>query len=194
MKHKKILFIDACPRKESRTRELARFLLEKLEGEVEVLPLYEETFPDLDDAAVCKRGLDCAAGDYSAPVYDYAKQFAAADCIVIAAPFWDLSFPACLKKYIETITVTGLTFRYSDEGFPIGLCKAEDLYYVSTAGGPVFNDAYGYGYVEMMAKGMYGIQCCHKYFAENLDIVGNDAEAILEEAKKKIQEELSSES
>lgn len=110
--------------------------------------------------------------------------------IIIAAPFWDSSFPACLKKYIETITVTGLTFRYSKEGFPIGLCKAEDLYYVSTAGGPIFHDAFGYGYIEMMAKGMYGIKNCYKFFVENLDIVGNDAEEILRQAKERIRREL----
>lgn len=186
MDNKNVLFIDACPRKESRTRKLAAALLEKLGGQQEILPLADECLPDLDDAAVIKRGQDCACGDFSAPSYRYAKQFAAADVIVIAAPFWDLSFPACLKKYIETITVTGLTFRYSEEGFPIGLCEAQDLYYVSTSGGPIFNDAFGYGYIEMMAKGMYGIKNCHKYFAENLDIIGNDADAILKEAMENI--------
>ena len=39
-----------------------------------------------------------------------------ADTVVIAAPFWDLSFPAILKKYIEAVTVAGITFRYSDQG------------------------------------------------------------------------------
>ena len=43
----------------------------------------------------------------------YAKQFAGADTIVIAAPFWDLSFPAILKTYIENIYVTGIVSRYS---------------------------------------------------------------------------------
>ena len=36
--------------------------------------------------------------------------------IVIAAPYWDLSFPAVLKTYLEQINVLGVTFDYSDDG------------------------------------------------------------------------------
>ena len=53
------------------------------------------------------------------------KQFAAADVIVIAAPYWDLMFPAVLKTYLENITVTGITFCYSDQGRPQSMCKAK---------------------------------------------------------------------
>ena len=34
-------------------------------------------------------------------MFDLAGQFAGADTIVIAAPFWDLSFPAALKQYMQ---------------------------------------------------------------------------------------------
>lgn len=34
-------------------------------------------------------------------MFRFSHQFAAADKIVIAAPYWDLSFPAILKTYIE---------------------------------------------------------------------------------------------
>lgn len=184
----KILFIDACPRKESRTRRLAEVLLEKLNGDLETVCLTEEKFPDLQGAWLEKRMQDCRDLNFDDPSYRFAKQFAGADIIVIAAPFWDLSFPACLKKYIETITVTGITFRYSEEGVPVGLCRAKKLYYVTTAGGPVFCEEFGYGYIRTMAEGMYGVGECQKFIAENLDIIGNDPEQILQTSAQAIRE------
>ena len=39
-------------------------------------------------------------GELDGEIFRYSHQFAAADRIVIAAPYWDLSFPAQLKIYI----------------------------------------------------------------------------------------------
>ena len=61
-------------------------------------------------------------------MFELARQFAAADQIVIAAPYWDLSFPAALKQYFEQINVLGITFAYTPEGVPKGLCRARKLY------------------------------------------------------------------
>ena len=41
------------------------------------------------------------AGALDDPLLDYARQFARADQILIAAPCWDLSFPAVLRAYLE---------------------------------------------------------------------------------------------
>ena len=46
-------------------------------------------------------------GELTHPRFRYAHQFKNADRIVIAAPFWDLSFPALLKVYIENVSVQG---------------------------------------------------------------------------------------
>ena len=178
----KILFIDACPRKESRTRRLAEALAASLEGEVEKLVLTGEELPELTDAVVERRNEDCRLGNFDAPMYRYARQFAEADEVIIAAPFWDLSFPAILKKYIEAVTVNGITFRYSEEGVPIGLCRAKKLHYVATAGGPTFGSVYGFGYIKAMAQMMYGIPEVDDLTVENLDIAGNDPEKMVKEA------------
>ena len=68
-------------------------------------------------------------------MFEPARQFAAADKLVIAAPFWDMSFPAILKIYLERISVTDLTFGYSEEGAMVGLCRASKLLYITTRGG-----------------------------------------------------------
>ena len=102
--------------------------------------------------------------------------------IVIAAPYWDLSFPAVLKAYFEQINVLGLTFEYTADGRPRGLCKARKLIYVTTAGGPILSDEYGFGYVKALAQNFYGIPDVRQIRAEGLDIIGADAERILREA------------
>ena len=123
-----------------------------------------------------------------------AKQFAEADTIVIAAPYWDLSFPAMVKNYLESVTVQGVTFYYNEEGIPQGLCKAQKVYYVMTAGGPTsmpeqsFN--FGFDYVKGLCQMLYGIKDVKCFKAEMLDVIGMDVEAILDKAKETIDDEL----
>ena len=61
-----------------------------------LLPLSEETLE--------RRTTWADKNDFNHPVFALAKEFATADTIVSAAPFWDLSFPALLKIYLETST------------------------------------------------------------------------------------------
>ena len=172
------LYINCCVREESRTERLAKAVLRKLAGEFTELNLYEENLKPLDRDTLNKRTALIEQGDYSDPMFDYAKQFADADTIVIAAPYWDLSFPALLKTYIENIYITGIVSAYDESGMPVGLCKAKELYYVTTAGGP-YDPTYSYGYIESLAKSFFGIPTTHLVKAEMLDIVGNKAEEIL---------------
>ena len=185
-----ILFIDAAVRESSRTRALAAYLAERLNGAVTRLALADTALPALDAARLDWRTDCCARGDFSGAYFDFAKQFAAADAIVIAAPYWDGSFPALLKQYLETICVTDLTFRYTQSGAPQGLCRAKALWYVTTAGGTIFDDSFGYGYVRALAQGMFGIPETHLIKAEGLDIVGADEGAILAAARAEIDRAL----
>lgn len=181
-----ILFINACVRKQSRTLRLARRLLSGLDGEVVELRLHEIAFPVADEAFLDKRDRLIAASDYADPLFDLARQFAAADEIVIAAPYWDLSFPAALKQYFEQVNALGVTFVYTPEGFPKGLCRARKLYYVTTAGGEYVPEEFGFGYVKALAQGYYGIPEVERIQAVGLDIAGANAEAILREAMDRI--------
>lgn len=119
-----ILFINACPRKDSRTKIPADYLLAKLNGDVQernlppLLPLSEETLE--------RRTTWAGKKDFNHPVFALAKEFAAADSIVMAAPFWDLSFPALLKIYIENINVVGITFAYNQDGTPTVFAKPKN--------------------------------------------------------------------
>ena len=182
----KILFINACVRPCSRTLELAETLLQKLKGDVEEVRLYEMSLPVLDLNVMTQRDLAAQKNDFSDPVFDAAKQFAAADIIVIAAPYWDLMFPAVLKTYLENITVSGITFRYSSQGRPESLCKAKYLHYVTTAGGFIGQNDFGFSYVKALAQNFFEIPEVNRYAAEGLDIFGADVTMIMEKAKMQI--------
>lgn len=177
-----ILFINACVRKESRTKRLADALLVKLDGEVTELKLEDIDFQVTDENFLKRRDALIADGKFDDESFSLARQFANADTIVIAAPYWDLSFPAALKQYVEHINVMGITFEYTPEGFPKPLCKAEKLYYVATAGGSFVPEEFGFGYIKTLAQSFYGIEDVELIQATGFDVYGADTEAILAKA------------
>ena len=97
---KTLLFINACIRgRQSRTWRIAAPLIEKLRTRYHV-----ETID------VCALGWtavgpdefrDRGEGIFRHDVLNFAQMTAAADRIVIAAPFWDMSFPAALKVFLS---------------------------------------------------------------------------------------------
>ena len=180
-----ILYINACVRSESRTNRIAKALLGTLGSTYEEVKLAEAMPKPLSEARLQKRAELVEQGDFSDPMFDLARQFQAADMIVIAAPYWDFGFPAVLKAYLENIYVTGLVSAYNSDGTPHGLCRAKKLYYVATAGGHYVPD-YSYDYIRTLAVTCFGIPETELIKAEMLDVEGFDAEKIVDEAIKKL--------
>lgn len=175
-----ILFINACVRENSRTLALARHVMRDTVEETVELNLGKERIEPLDAELLQKRERLLREGKWEDPMLRYAGQFAQAEEIVIAAPFWDLAFPAKLKIYLEQITVAGITFQYVD-GRPRGLCRAKKLTYITTSGGPIFDD-FGYAYVKTLAQKFYGIPQTKAIRAMNLDVEMICAQELLEKA------------
>ncbi len=182
-----ILYINACVRKESRTAILAKKLLKKLDQPYDEVGLEGLTFPTVNEDYINKRDKLISEGNFNNSMFDLARRFAEAECIVIAAPYWDLSFPAMLKQYLELVNVIGITFRYSEEGIPIGLCKASRIFYVTTAGGNFVPEAYGFEYVKALAQSYYGIEDVRLIKAVGLDIYGTDVDAIMRSAEDAVE-------
>ena len=178
-----ILFLNACVREGSRTLTLARHLLSHLPGEVTEIDLEALALRPLTRETLARREALLAAGDLDDPIFAPAKAFAAADEIVLAAPYWDLSFPASVKTWIEHVNCIGLTFAYGPDDRPFGLCRAKRLYYVMTAGGPIFPANSGYAQVKELCEAFYGIPETILFSAEGLDLRGADPAALLREAK-----------
>ena len=175
-----ILFINVCVRKNSRTLVLAKNVMKNMAGDIVELNLNLENIEPLNTELLEKRDSLLKEGKLDDTMFRYARQFADADEIVVAAPFWDLAFPAKLKIYLEQITVSGITFKYID-GRPSGLCKAKKLTYITTSGGPIFDD-FGYAYVKTLAQKFYGIEKTEAVRAMNLDVDMISTEELLEKA------------
>lgn len=182
----KLLFVNGCVRENSRTLELARHLLTLLTADlanvndvaessqlmVEELELAQLPLCGHSRKSLEERDKLLQSRDFHHEMFDYAHQFASADLIVVAAPYWDLSFPAMVKTYIENICVSGITFDY-EGAVPVGMCRAKKFYYVTTAGGPIFCD-YGYSYWESLCKNFFGIKETYCIKAEGLDMIAPD--------------------
>ena len=181
-----LLFINACVRKESRTKRLADFFLAKLNKPFQEIRLQEVELPFVNEEFIKRRDCLIMEQDFGNPMFNLARQFAEADDVVIAAPFWDLSFPAVLKQYFEQINVPGVTFLYTPEGIPKGLCRAKSLTYITTAGGNSVPEEFGFGYVSALAQNFYGIPDVRLIKAEGLDIIGADTEVILQAVENTI--------
>lgn len=181
-----LLFVNSCVRENSRTLDLAKAVLEKEEKDIHEVDLYECEIKALDKESLNLREELTTRKEFDHSIFRWANQFAQADTIVIAAPYWDLMFPAVLRTYLEAITVNGITFCYNEYGIPQGLCKAKKLIYVTTAGGPIIQN-FGFEYIEGLAKTFYGIQDIRFVHAEGLDIWGADVEGIIEKAKRELE-------
>lgn len=57
------------------------------------------------------------------------------DILVVGAPMYNFGIPASLKAYFDLISRAGKTFRYSEQGFPIGLLENKKAIVVITTGG-----------------------------------------------------------
>ena len=129
----KLVFIDACIRQgESRTRKIASPILSALSQRYEIVrydltekdgivPLNPKLFEERGESYIPEWALQAA------------KDIAEADRILIAAPFWDMSFPAVLKCFFEQTSLFDITF--TDNGKTcVGLCKAPKVLYITTRG------------------------------------------------------------
>lgn len=180
---KTALFVDCCIRGEaSRSRKLAEAFFANL-GEdytVKHLDLMKEGLAPLTAESLAERDALLSAGKADHPRFRYAREIAAADLVVIAAPFWDLSFPALLKIYIENVSVEGITFRSTEQGLQ-GLCRGTDLVLLTTRGG-IYEDGsdweQGVPYLHAIQR-FLGFDRFSFVAADGLDIQGFDGEGAL---------------
>ena len=185
----KLLFVDCCISQrgpDSRTRALADAFLKAFqaahpEAEIETVPpetlLALKPFdPDMLDDRDALAGVEA----WDAPVFELARQFRGADRIVVAAPFWDLSFPAALRTYIEYISANGLTYHYEADGCH-GDCQAERLAYLTSGGDFEREDSVGVLHWRQLAA-MFGVRRFDYVFAGGLDVDPAKTPELLEAA------------
>lgn len=177
----KVLFIDSAFRDGSRSRYLAEYYIEKFHSAdcVERVDLGDHCPAPLDRESLRVYNQAVASADYQEKLFDCAKQFAAADVILIAAPFWNYSIPAALHAYLELVCSQGVSFAIDEKGNYFSLCRAKKLVFFTTAGGYIPEINCAFGYIQALCKAFWHIDDVKCYQAEALDIIGTDVEAAL---------------
>ena len=189
---RKILYVNACVKHDiaSRTDRLAQAYLNKcLESRncsLSVVNLEDTIMYPLTGKSLAERENAIENNDFSGSQFELAHSFAGADEVVIAAPYWDMSFPALLKLYIEQLCVNKLTFCYDENGRPRGLTNIKKAVYLTTSGGYIGSCNFGFDYIKGVFSTLFSIPELSFYSAEGLDIFGNDPEQILAEAIEKM--------
>lgn len=188
----KVLYIKANIKGEgeSRTFKVSDSFVEEYkknnpEDEIITLDLYKENIDFLraDDLGKLFGPKDEESKNNS--ILKYAYQFADADKYIIAAPMWNLSFPAILKAYIDYVSVSGITFKYTAEG-PVGLLNNKKAVHIVSRGGGYDNSPYEMGdrYLRTIL-GFFGIHDIETIAIENLDVAGVDVQGKIEEGIEK---------
>ena len=188
----KVLYIKANIKNEgeSRTFKVSDSFVEEYkknnpEDEIITLDLYKENIDFLraDDLGKLFGPKDEESKNNS--ILKYAYEFADADKYIIAAPMWNLSFPAILKAYIDYVSVSGITFKYTAEG-PVGLLNNKKAVHIVSRGGAYDNSPYEMGdrYLRTIL-GFFGIKDIETIAIDNLDVMGVNVEEKVEEGIEK---------
>ena len=194
----KVLYIKANikPEGQSRTFKISDKFVEEYkkqnpEDEIITLDLYKENINFLNG-----EDLEAIYGpknddSKNHPILKYAYEFAQADKYIIAAPMWNLSTPSILNAYMDYVSVTGITFKYTERG-PVGLCSGKKAIHIVSRGGK-----YSEGPAAMLEMGdrylksifaFFGITDFTSIVVEGLDIIGQDVESIIEDKIKEAKE------
>ena len=194
----KVLYIKANPKpdEQSRTFRLSGSFITAYRqnnpgDEIITHDLYQEGVKPLSAEDLQSVFGPKDADSVNHPVLKYAYEFKASDKIIIAAPMWNLSFPSILKCYLDNITVTGITFHYTEQG-PVGLCQGKKAVHIVTRGG-AYSEGAGGAY-EMGDRylrtifGFLGINGFTTIAAEQLDVIGFDAQGELSQKMQEAEE------
>lgn len=206
---KKILYITANtkPEEVSTSRTVARMLVNQLQKQsngavLEELDLYQTHLPVLKYHYFSGRSTLIGSDEIMKLVPEEQQdleqvnrlcdQFVSADCIVLAAPMWSLSFPGVVKQYLDCILMSGKTIAFKNEK-PFGLLEDRNrsFVYVQSSGAalpwmlrPILNK--GMSYVEDIMK-FIGISGCYSLFADGTGTTETERQQAIQKAAEKIE-------
>ena len=148
----KILFINSCYNYEkSRTLYLAKKIFEKFDIDSK-FDFEEVKLKDLHLLPISEEKLKIRFDLTNKHLFDmdmlsYSKKILSADIVVIAAPFYDFSYPSILKLFIENISMPNLMYSYTKDGFE-GYAGGRKFIYITTRGSEL-PDSEDFGYLNL---------------------------------------------
>jgi FMN-dependent NADH-azoreductase len=199
----KVLVVKAHPFSEeySRTMKVTNVFLKSYrehhpDDEIEEINLYDITIPEIDrDLLEAWNKLKQKVPFYALSIEQQHKvtlfdsftaSFLEKDKVVIANPLWNLSVPTRLKAWIDTITVAGKTFKYTDQG-SVGLLEGKKALHIQSSGSVYNGSDPASQYVKTLFT-FLGFKDFQQLFIEGMDHFPERAEEIMEEAIKKAVE------
>jgi FMN-dependent NADH-azoreductase len=197
-----VLYITANPHDESKSYSMSvgKVFIDSYKelhpkDEIVHLDLYEANIPYLDidvfngweklRSGASFADLSSVERSKVGRLAELGGQFFLADKYVFVTPLWNFTIPAIMKTYIDAVTVSGKTFKYSAEG-PIGLLKEKKAIHIQARGdiysnGPDAEMEMGNRYLEIMMN-FYGISSFEGIFIEGHMRYPEKAQEIKEKA------------
>ncbi|MFC0270829.1 FMN-dependent NADH-azoreductase [Metabacillus herbersteinensis] len=197
-----VLYITAHPHDDAVSYSMAvgkafidTYKLENPNDEVVHIDLYKENIPQIDVDVFSGWGkLQSGTGfeELSAEekgkvgrLSELCEQFIAADKYVFVTPLWNFSFPPVMKAYLDSVSVSGKTFKYTAEG-PVGLLTDKKALHIQARGGiysegPAADMEMGHRYLNIMMQ-FYGVPSFEGLFVEGHAAMPDKAQEIKENA------------
>ena len=141
----KLLHVDASILGDhSVSRTVSAAVVQRLKGEnpgLEIIRRDLATAPlaHLSGAHLAAHAPDASPSDETkaenAEAAQALDEFLAADVVVIGAPMYNFSVPSQLKAWVDRVLVAGKTFRYGEDGKPVGLAGDKRVIVAISSGG-----------------------------------------------------------
>ncbi|MFD2670456.1 FMN-dependent NADH-azoreductase [Marinicrinis sediminis] len=204
----KVLYITAHPHDDKMSYSMAAgnaFIEAYKEAhaadEVVHIDLYKENIPQIDvdvfsgwGKLQSGKGFEELSDEEKAKVSrltELVDQFVEADKYVFVTPMWNFSFPPVMKAYIDSISVAGKSFQYTEQG-PVGLLTSKKAYHIQASGGiysegPAADMEMGHRYLKVVMQ-FFGVPSFDGLFVEGMAVKPDQAEEIKQQAIEKAKE------
>lgn len=154
-----ILKVVASARTEDAlSREVARYLVQKLGEPVTTRDLVASPLPTLSPADLVAVHGSHHNGEASTEAHlalseTLINELRSATTLVIATPMYNFAVPSYLKQWIDYVCRAGVTFRYTKQG-PEGLLNIDQAYLITATGGTPVGGAWDFAspYLEHVCR------------------------------------------
>lgn len=198
----KVLYITAHPNDETQSYSMAvgKTFIETYKEvnpshEIVNIDLYKENIPEIDvdvfsgwGKLQSGKGFEELSSEEKTKVgrlSELCEQFIVADKYIFVTPLWNFSFPPVLKAYIDSVSVAGKTFKYTDKG-PVGLLTDKKALHIQARGGiysegPAIEMEMGHRYLNIIMQ-FFGVPSFEGLFVEGHAAMPDKAQEIKENA------------
>lgn len=154
--------------------------------------VYDKTIPSLDkdlleamDLAKKGKALTSTQADKLDHYYRRTEEFLQADKVVIVNPLWNMQIPSHLLSWINTINVSGKTFRYTKEGVE-GLAAGKKILHIQASGGVYEEQDHASQYLRAIFK-FLGVEDFQGVYIEGHAYAPDKADDIFEQAVSRLE-------